>query len=57
MYFILNNIHYCDGGYLLNGCGRYLFPWSRKFKIKNKDTYCCYTCFKKEMEIFSKTLE
>lgn len=49
----LRSIKICEGGKIMQGCGKLLFPWSKKVKIKGFDTYCCEDCFKRDLELFS----
>lgn len=48
---LLKSIKICEGGKIMQGCGRLLFPWS--FKIKIEGGYCCKKCFMRDYELYS----
>ena len=42
----------CDGGELISGCGKPLFPWRKKFKLPS-GKYCCMQCYLRDLKQFS----
>ena len=45
------NTKVCNGGQLIVGCGRLLFPWSKKYFLSSNKV-CCKRCFEREMKLF-----
>jgi hypothetical protein len=37
----------------MQGCGRLLFPWTKKIKLADFGSYCCVDCFKRDLDLFS----
>lgn len=48
-----HSIKICEGGKILQGCGKLLFPWSKKYKIPGFNSYCCEECYKRDLNLFS----
>ena len=49
--YIVFCLKFCDGGGLIKGCGKPLFPWTEKFRISD-DYYCCKVCFYRDLKMF-----
>ena len=47
----LHSTKICEGGRIMQGCGKLLFPWTKKYKIPGFDNYCCEACFKRDFEL------
>lgn len=43
----------CEGGALFSGCGKALYPWTKKFKLPT-GLYCCAKCYARDLEQFAK---
>lgn len=52
IFILMKNTYFCEGGVLLKGCNKLLYPWTKKVKI-TKEKHCCIQCFNREMEILS----
>lgn len=41
----------------MQGCGKLLFPWTKKYKIPGFNTYCCKACFERDYNLLTKPAE
>ena len=51
LFVILHSIKICEGGLIMQGCGKFLFPWTKKHKLPPNNTYCCEECFKRDYKL------
>ena len=42
----------CEGGELFSGCGKMLFPWTKKIKLPS-GKYCCINCYARDLKMFT----
>ena len=53
IFVVLITTKICEGGALISGCGRPLYPWVKKFKLPS-GLYCCARCYARDLEQFAK---
>ena len=49
---LMLNTPICDGGDLIRGCGKILFPWRKKFKLPS-GKWCCTSCYARDLKMFA----
>lgn len=49
---LFHSIKICEGGKIMQGCGKLLFPWTPKIKFTD-GTYCCMSCFQRDIDLLS----
>lgn len=48
---IRRNTYVCSGGRIMQGCGKILYPWSKRIKVPYGKGYCCMECLKRDIDL------